>query len=108
LVHRGGRGQSFEYELLFDGAADNAAPHVSGLIEVEALRQAYDVERSGSNAVQSGVGRPAVGGESAGSHLPTDAEKPVETSATAPSARANGQKAPTRSRAPAASYVAAS
>jgi hypothetical protein len=35
-VHRGGRGQSFEYELLFDGVADNVAPHVSGLIEVEA------------------------------------------------------------------------
>jgi DNA primase len=108
LVHRGGRGQSFEYELLFDGVADNVAPHVSGLIEVEALKHAYDVERSGSNAVQSGVGRAAVGGESAAGHPLTDVEKPMEDSVTAPSARANGQKAPTRSRAPAASYVAAS
>jgi DNA primase catalytic core len=106
LVHRGGRGQSFEYELLFDGAADNAAPHVSGLIEVEALKHAYDVERSGSNAVQSGVGRAVVGGEPVGGHPLTDAEKPVETGTTAPSARANGQKAQTRLRAPTASYVA--
>jgi DNA primase len=108
LVHRGGRGQSFEYELLFDGAADNAAPHVSGLIEVETLKHAYDAERSGSNAAQSGVGRVVVGGELAGGHPLTDAEKPVETSAAAPPARANGQKAPTRSRATAASYVAVS
>jgi len=108
LVHRGGRGQSFEYELLFDGAADNATPHVSGLIEVETLKQAYDVERSGSNAAQSGGGRAVVGGESAGGHLPTDTEKPVENSTAAPPNRANGQKAPTRSRLPAASYVAAS
>jgi DNA primase len=108
LVHRGGRGQSFEYELLFDGAADNAAPHVSGLIEVEALKHAYDAERSGSNASQSGVGRAVVGGESADGHPLTDAEKSVENSVTTPSAHANGRKAPTRSRAPAASYVAVS
>src|SRR6185312_14543939 len=47
LIHRGGRGQSFEYELLFDAAHGSPAdgmlksgtPHVSGLIDVEALRQ---------------------------------------------------------------------
>ena len=38
LVHRGGRGQSFEYELLYDGAVQGDAAHVSGLIDVEALR----------------------------------------------------------------------
>jgi DNA primase catalytic core len=33
LVHRGSRGQSFEYELLYDG--DGAlAPHLSGLIDI--------------------------------------------------------------------------
>ena len=36
-VHRGLRGQSFVYELAFDGAADNSAPHLSGLIDLEAL-----------------------------------------------------------------------
>src|SRR5580658_4057587 len=108
LVHRGGRGQSFEYELLFDGEAGNAAPHVSGLIEVEALRHAYDVERSGSHAVQSGVGRTVAGGESAAGHPTLNAEKPVEDSAAAPPGRANGQKASTRSRAPTASYIAVS
>jgi DNA primase catalytic core len=64
LVHRGGRGQSFEYELLYDGAASEAA-HVSGLIDVEALR-AYDAERSESSEPRSGVGRPLVGSQSVG------------------------------------------
>jgi len=69
LIHRGGRGQSFEYELLYDGAAHGVTPHVSGLIDVEALRQAcgaqhYDAERSGSDALQSALGRGVVGGQS--------------------------------------------
>jgi DNA primase len=62
LVHRGGRGQSFEYELLFDGAAEQAARHVSGLIDIEALR--YGAERSGSALQSSGSGRAPVGGRS--------------------------------------------
>jgi hypothetical protein len=71
LVHRGGRGQSFEYELLYDGQCD-AQHHLSGLIDVEALRAQcgaqhdYDGERSGANAERSGSGRPPVGGRSAG------------------------------------------
>jgi len=37
LVHRGRRGQSFEYELLHDGSAGHGT-HLSGLIDVEALK----------------------------------------------------------------------
>ena len=70
LVHRGGRGQSFEYELLFDGAADSdAAPHVSGLIDVEALHSVYDAERSGSKRMRS---RGSVGPWSVGSRRVVD------------------------------------
>ena len=65
LVHRGGRGQSFEYELLYDGK-DEAQRHLSGLIDVEALRCVYDGERSGQNAPWAGVGRPLVGLRSGG------------------------------------------
>jgi len=46
LTHRGGRGQSFEYELLYDGAGDDTR-HLSGLIDVEALRCIYDAKWSG-------------------------------------------------------------
>lgn len=37
LTHRGRRGQSFEYELLFDGDAAGAKPHLPGLIDVALL-----------------------------------------------------------------------
>lgn len=37
----GRNGQRFEYELLFDGALDQSAPQMMGLIDVEALRAAH-------------------------------------------------------------------
>ncbi len=38
LVHRGGRGQSFVYELLWDGGADaSGRPHLVGLVDVATL-----------------------------------------------------------------------
>ncbi len=37
LVHRGGRGQSFVYELMYDGKSDDDT-HLNGLIDVEAIR----------------------------------------------------------------------
>jgi DNA primase len=42
LVHRGGRGQSFVYELLYDGAGRDGKPFLMGLVDVQALRQGYD------------------------------------------------------------------
>jgi len=61
LVHRGGRGQSFEYELLFDGETNADAPHASGLIDIATLTRDYDAERSGSQGPQSESGRASVG-----------------------------------------------
>ncbi|MGH8020362.1 MAG: CHC2 zinc finger domain-containing protein [Opitutaceae bacterium] len=53
------------YELLFDGDPAAQRPHLSGLIDVEALRkQEYEKNRSGQNAGQSGVGQPLVRGQS--------------------------------------------
>jgi hypothetical protein len=37
LVHRGGRGQSFVYELLYEGQGRNGKPFLMGLIDVERL-----------------------------------------------------------------------
>jgi DNA primase catalytic core len=42
LVHRGGRGQSFVYELLYDGELDDDK-HLMGLIDIEKLR--YDKKK---------------------------------------------------------------
>jgi DNA primase catalytic core len=44
LVHRGGRGQSFVYELLWDGGADiDGRPHLVGLVDVATLAQDRDL-----------------------------------------------------------------
>jgi hypothetical protein len=45
LVHRGGRGQSFVYELLYDGAGRDGKPFLMGLIDVEMLKRAYDEKK---------------------------------------------------------------
>jgi DNA primase len=44
LVHRGGRGQSFVYELLYDGGGKDGKPFLMGLID-EATLHAYDGEK---------------------------------------------------------------
>jgi hypothetical protein len=38
LVHRGGRGQSFVYELLYEGQGQDGQPFVMGLIDVDKLK----------------------------------------------------------------------
>ncbi len=64
LVHQGGRGQSFVYELVYVASDEPERPRLPGLIEVETLR--YDEKKSGSEAEKSGPSRPQVGGVSGG------------------------------------------
>lgn len=61
LVHRGGRGQSFVYELLYDGDTGQEAPHLSGLIDVDELERLYDDKKSGPASHPSVTGRSHVG-----------------------------------------------
>ena len=65
IVHRGGRGQSFVYELAFERQADSAKPVLPGLIDVDALgKYHYDEKKSGLRRQLSGSSRPQVGGMS--------------------------------------------
>jgi energy-coupling factor transporter ATP-binding protein EcfA2 len=82
LVHRGQRGQSFVYELLFDGAMeDENTPHLFGLIDVDALRDAGTIGSSrGVEGEFAGPSRPQRGGIAAGSR---DAPTPRNASADA-------------------------
>ncbi len=49
LAHRGMRGQSYEYELAFDGDTGADAPHLAGLIDVEEVAAtAADTTKSSS------------------------------------------------------------
>ncbi len=70
LPHRGRRGQSFVYELLYDGQGQDGKPFVIGLLDVESLRtgsaktapdSAHDPNKSGLEADQSAPGRGQVG-----------------------------------------------
>lgn len=51
LVHRGGRGQSLVYELLYDGKTEQQTKHLMGLINPEKLSLVpeYDENKSGQN-----------------------------------------------------------
>jgi DNA primase catalytic core len=68
LLHRGGRGQSFVYELLYDGNGKDGKPFLCGLIEVDKLREPhnYDLNRSGLKAGWSGSSRAEIGGVAGG------------------------------------------
>jgi len=61
LTHRGCRGQSFVYELCYDGQSADGAPHLSGLIDVDALRPST-MKSLGGQEGKFGVGyRPHTG-----------------------------------------------
>jgi len=67
LVHHGGRGQSFVYELVFERRDDSGKPMLPGLIEIEKLSGCgYDTKKSGQNGQWPGSSRPQVGGMSGG------------------------------------------
>jgi hypothetical protein len=113
LVHRAERGQGFVYELLYDGDG-TAAPHLSGLIDPEALApHGYDARRSGMVAERSGLegkraaaSRPVAGvwaapgqqeeaaKEEVGSSVFTVSSDTAPKSLFPPAARLNGSHAP--------------
>jgi DNA primase len=68
LVHHGGRGQSFVYELVFERSANDEKPALAGLIDVEKLRiHKYDEKNAGLNGEFAGSKRPQNGGVAGGS-----------------------------------------
>jgi DNA primase catalytic core len=71
LVHRGMRGQSFVYELLFDGPAASEAPHLSGLIDVATMGSSR-----GSAPTLAGSTRGDHGPNAVGSRAPEMTAKP--------------------------------
>ena len=52
-MHSGRRGQRVEYELLYSGSTHDGAPQLAGLLDVEALKQGYDANKSGVKANKS-------------------------------------------------------
>ncbi|MBK8597603.1 MAG: toprim domain-containing protein [Holophagales bacterium] len=72
LIHRGGRGQSFVYELVYQGEGKDGSRFLVGLIDPHLLGEydsewsGYLPERSGLTAQQSAPGRGPVGPRSVG------------------------------------------
>jgi hypothetical protein len=56
LVHHGGRGQSFVYELLFDGKLDSGKPQLMGLIDAESLKSKSATQSLGGETSGFGGG----------------------------------------------------
>jgi DNA primase len=75
IVHRGGRGQSFVYELYFERPDNLNEPFLPGLIDVEKLRICgYDEKKYGSNGEKYGPSTPQVTGMFGGG---TGAPEPI-------------------------------
>lgn len=73
IPHRGSRGQTFEYELFYDGKGKDGKSFLHGLISVDKLRQKYDGNfagvndnKAGQNQKNAGLKRPQNGGLSGG------------------------------------------
>jgi post-segregation antitoxin (ccd killing protein) len=77
LVHRGGRGQSFVYELVYRGEGERGEHFLPGLIDIENL--GYDKKKSGQNDNRAGSSRPQVGVKSGGGREPKNGANPSTT-----------------------------
>ncbi len=98
LVHRGGRGQSFVYELLYNGEGHQNETFLMGLIDTNKLKHDYDKKKehlktnkepkkaklSGSSSIQSDTKEPS-------SSLGNNGDKAIKTEPYQESDK-NGQK----------------
>jgi len=86
LVHRGGRGLSFVYELVYDGAGQDGKPFVPGLIDVAALKAIATASNlAGVKGEFAAPLRGQCGPNAEGSRGALLAEDPQESSACADS-----------------------
>jgi DNA primase len=102
LVHRGGRGQSYIYELCWDGGGVDGRPHLSGLIDTATLQDpptgVYDGNFEGKNGKFEPPSRAHRAPNEPGSRSARNGRRPGVTppnpatvlAATVPAASTNG------------------
>jgi len=96
LVHRGGRGQSFVYELVFERSPKDEKPVLPGLIDVEKLKSyGYDKKNAGLDDEFAGSKRPQNGGVGGGSRVEPS---PIKTGLRSRFSRFNGKNTDTGQR----------
>jgi DNA primase len=81
VAHRGMRGQSFEYELAFDGDTGTEAPHLVGLIDADELAEPTTTETTMTSLRGEG---PQFAASSRGQNAPIAAPSRVSPSAAEP------------------------
>ena len=101
LVHRGGRGQSIEYELLYNGDIDAHDAQLMGLVDLKQIKQQYDSQKSGVKAQKTassqGQVSPKLGGSQGGknglrvNNSKDEAIKPKENDKNAYLSKKNGE-----------------
>jgi hypothetical protein len=86
LIHRGGRGQQFVYELLYTGQGEDGGKFVLGLIDVEKLRAtpAYDANREHVNGDREPLGSPQVAPELQGGSIGQNGSHPSKQEPSEP------------------------
>ncbi|ROZ61489.1 CHC2 zinc finger domain-containing protein [Ramlibacter sp. WS9] len=92
-MHR--RGLACEYELVYDGSAeDDDQAHVNGLLDVATLddKHDYDTTRSALQGIRSGSGRGSVGLRSGGGRGGVDAIQTRASAGSSPDAAASNAK----------------
>jgi DNA primase catalytic core len=93
LVHRGGRGQSFVYELLYDGAGRDGKPFLMGLIDVEMLKRAYDEKKEHQKSKLEHPSSPHGARLEHGSSEPKTSQNPINKGTSRETPKRNGKTA---------------
>jgi DNA primase catalytic core len=93
LVHRGGRGQSFVYELLYDGAGRDGKPFLMGLVDVETLKCAYDSKKEHRKRHLEHPSSPQVASMEHGGSEPKTSQNPINKATSRDLQKRNGKTA---------------
>jgi hypothetical protein len=95
LTHRGGRGQSFIYELLYDGQGKDGEAFLPGLLDVEPLRRSVTTTQSlrGEDAKLTGSTRGQNGGNTPGSRSAQNSDNAGENKPLTQSDRGDDENA---------------
>jgi hypothetical protein len=93
LIHRGGRGQSFVYELLYNGEGADGAKFIMGLLDVAKLddNTAYDDNRDTQNSDRDMPGSAVVQHQDTTGSTAQTTPKPSKTKRSSVNAALKGQ-----------------
>ena len=105
LVHRGGRGQSFVYELLYDGGGRDGKPFLMGLIELAALKRTYDGKKEHRKGQLEGSSSPQVAPLEPGCSGSQSSAEGLNTATSLTVSKKNGYLAPQSESDTVASYL---